>query len=117
AIQPDHVGHDLRARIRLKWKSDTLEKAKQIEFALGTHTVEDLVCRKIFNTDDEILTEIAKVLRKTCVGLGSQRLDIGQGRRCRSAPIVKLACHGKVVGEVCMRSKWLTGCPRMRNGW
>src|SRR5262245_56771675 len=85
AIEPDHVGHDLRSRIRLKRKSDALQKAEQVKVALGMHTLEHLVGRKILYTDDEILTQIAEMLRKTCVGLGSQRFDIGQGWRCRSA--------------------------------
>src|SRR4249920_1540747 len=117
AIQPDHVGHELRGCIRLEWLSDALEQAKQVELALGTHAFENLVSWKILNTDDEVLTEIAEVLRKTRVRLRRKALDIRHRRRRRSAPIVELASHGNVVGEVCMWSKRLTASPRMRNGW
>ena len=117
AIQPDHVGHELRGRVRLERQSDALEQTKQIELALGTHALENLVSRKILNSDDEVLTEITEVLRKTRIRLRRKALDIRHRRRRRSAPIVELACHGNVVGEVCMRSKRLTASPRMRNGW
>src|ERR1044071_2929165 len=104
AIKPDHVGHNLGGCIRLKRQSDTLEQAEQVELALGSHTLEDLFSREILNADDEVLTEIAEVPRETGVSLGSQALNIGQGRRSRSAPIAELARHGTVVGEVFTRS-------------
>src|SRR5689334_2772980 len=116
AIQPDHVWHDLRRRIRLERQADALEQAKQVELALGTHTLENLLSREILNADDEVRTEIAEVLREPGVSLGSQRLNIGQGGGRGAAPIMELACHGNVVGELCMMSKRLTASPRMRNG-
>src|SRR6478735_7239060 len=76
AIEPDHVGHELRGRIRLEWQSDALEQAKQVELALGTHALENLVSWKIFNSDDEVLTEIAEVLRKTRIRLRRKALDV-----------------------------------------
>src|SRR6476620_2895980 len=51
------------------------------------------------------------------IGLGRQRFDVGQGRRCQSPPIVEMACHDNVVGEVLTPTKRLTEWHLMGNVW
>src|ERR1700676_4398288 len=47
AVEPDHVGEARDVLVAAKRQADADEQAKQIEFALGLHLVQNLLGRKI----------------------------------------------------------------------
>src|ERR1051325_3565928 len=40
AVEPDHIWHEFRHGFGLKWQSDALKQAKQVEFRSEEHTSE-----------------------------------------------------------------------------
>ena len=99
------------------WKGKpTLEQTEQFEFALESHGIDDFRVRKIFNPDDKAITQFSESLRQAGIGLRRQRLNIGEGWCSQRSPMVELACHANVVGEVPTPTKRLTARPRMGNG-
>jgi hypothetical protein len=117
AVQPDHIGHQFRRRLRLKRQANTLKQPEQIKFALEPHRVDDLVVGEILDPDDQTFAQFAEVIGQAAIGLRRQSFNVSQRRRRGSSPIVEWGCHGNVVGELGAPTKRLTEPARMRNGW
>jgi hypothetical protein len=59
-------------------KPDALEKAHQVEFALGTQREHHLFGREFFDADDEIGAQPAKCRRQAAPGGVGQNLEISE---------------------------------------
>ena len=60
----NHVRHLHRVALGAEGKAHALERAEQVEVALGAHGVEHLIAREIVDLDDEPGAQIAKFLRQ-----------------------------------------------------
>ena len=101
AIEPDHVGQRLQNTGRLKWQTNTLEQAEQVEFCLDVHVLKDFLGRKIGHLDDEIFAKVAEMLGQAGISVRRQRLDFGRAR----APAPRARPKDRQIGLSYQRSR------------
>jgi hypothetical protein len=112
AIPARSCWHELRGRVRLELAVPRPGTGPSRSNSLSAmHALENLVSRKILNSDDEVSQRLRKWSGRRAHASDARPSISDIERRRRSAPIVELACHGNVVGEVCMRSKAVDGEP------
>ena len=77
AIEEDHVGKRSRmGQLLAMREAHALEKAEQIEFALGLHLVEHVVVGKVLDPDDDIAGRDRERLRQARISIGGQRIQV-----------------------------------------
>ncbi len=89
-VEMHHIGHRARCRTPALRQSHPLKQSQEIEFVVDAEIVENLRRRKLFDPDDHIFAQPAKVFRQAHERAFRHRLDVIDRWRFGNRPVWRM---------------------------